>query len=125
MVKVAIAVSETKSRFAMFRGGMKAHWRGWAGTSALFLAASFAIYYCCVGVDYEGPLRFAYAATANQCFRRLDESLMRTDPSYGTSRRRLAVLRSVTDLGVNVYQAAYVTNAIAELVAYPESELPE
>lgn len=70
-------------------------------------------------------IALGYAATANQCFRRLDESLVRTDPSYGMSRRRLAVLRSVAGLGVNVYQAAYVTNAIAELVAYPEVDLPE
>lgn len=66
MVKVAIAVSETKSRFAMFRGGMKAHWRGWAGTSALFLAASFAIYYCCVGFVYTESLQFTYALPCGQ-----------------------------------------------------------
>ena len=38
-MKVAIAVSETKSRFAMFRGGMKAHWRGWAGVAVLAFVA--------------------------------------------------------------------------------------
>ena len=40
-MKVAIAVSETKSRFAMFRGGMKAHWRGWAGQDDVGGAGAF------------------------------------------------------------------------------------
>ena len=29
------------------------------------------------------------------------------------------------ELGVSQYQIAYVTNAINELVAYPEADLPE
>ena len=35
------------------------------------------------------------------------------------------VLRSAYGLGVSQYQIAYVTNAINELVAYPEADLPE
>ena len=34
-------------------------------------------------------------------------------------------MRSVFNLGVSQFQIAYVTNAINELVAYPEAELPE
>ena len=50
---------------------------------------------------------------------------MYSDESYRMSRRRLAVLRSVRDLEINSYQLNYVTNAINELVAYPEADLPE
>ena len=66
-----------------------------------------------------------YAGTANLYFRRMDEAMIRTEPSYRQSRRRLVVLRSVHSLGVSPYQLAYVTNAINELVAYPEADLPE
>ena len=66
-----------------------------------------------------------YAGTANLYFRRMDEAMIRTEPSYRQSRRRLVVLRSVNSLGVSPYQLAYVTNAINELVAYPEADLPE
>ena len=54
-----------------------------------------------------------------------DENLMQFDPSYAMSARRLRVLRSVQSLGLNATQSAYVTNAINELVAYPEADLPE
>ena len=66
-----------------------------------------------------------YAATANEYFLPLDTTLMYSDESYRMSRRRLAVLRSVRDLEINSYQLNYVTNAINELVAYPEADLPE
>ena len=95
MVKVAIAVSETKSRFAMFRGGMKAHWRGWAGTSALFLAASFAIYYCCVGVVYKESLLFTYAMPYGQVEATgdVDDGL----PKEERVNRRQAAIRALAD----------------------------
>lgn len=95
MVKVAIAVSETKSRFAMFRGGMKAHWRGWAGTSALFLAASFAIYYCCVGVVYKESLLFTYAMPYGQVEATgdVDDGL----PKEEGVNRRQATIRALSD----------------------------
>ena len=66
-----------------------------------------------------------YAGTANLYFQRMDESMIRTEPSYRQSRRRLEVLRAVHRLGVSAYQINYVTNAINELVAYPEADLPE
>ena len=66
-----------------------------------------------------------YAGTANLYFRRMDEAMISTEPAYRLSKRRLAVLRSAYELGVSQYQIAYVTNAINELVAYPEADLPE
>ena len=67
----------------------------------------------------------AYAMRANRYVRGVDMAMMANDPSYRVSRRRLAVLRSVHAMGVSQYQIAYVTNAINELVAYPEQNLPE
>lgn len=66
-----------------------------------------------------------YARTANFYFRRMDEAMIRTEPAYRLSKRRLSVLRSVYSLGVSPFQINYVTNAINELVAYPEADLPE
>ena len=55
----------------------------------------------------------------------LDQSLLRHDPSYRLSRRRLSILRDVYVHGVDQWDIGYVTNAINELVAYPEANLPE
>ena len=55
----------------------------------------------------------------------LDEALVRKDAGYRHSRRRLANLRAVYAHGVDQWNIAYVTNAINELVAYPEQNLPE
>ena len=66
-----------------------------------------------------------YALHANRYVRGTDKAFIAVDPTYQYSKRRLSVLRSVNALGVSSYQIDYVTNAINELVAYPESELPE
>ena len=55
----------------------------------------------------------------------LDQSLIRHDPGYRQSRRRLSILRDVHLHGVDQWDIAYVTNAINELVGYPEADLPE
>ena len=55
----------------------------------------------------------------------LDRSLVRHDQSYRQSRRRLSIMRDVYVYGVDRWDIAYVTNAINELVAYPEANLPE
>ena len=55
----------------------------------------------------------------------IDEALVRKDAGYRHSRRRLANLRAVYAHGVDQWDIAYVTNAINELVAYPEQNLPE
>lgn len=66
-----------------------------------------------------------YATRQRESVELFDGCLKHADPTYRMSKRRLAVLRSVRDLGVNEYQTNYVTNAINELVAYPEANLPE
>ena len=66
-----------------------------------------------------------YARSANRYVMDVDAVFIETDSTYRNSKRRLAVLRSAYELGVSRYQIAYVTNAINELVAYPEADLPE
>lgn len=68
---------------------------------------------------------YDFAANVNQCHKWLDDAIMRHDASYRYSLRRLAVLRSVCSRGINQYSYSYVTNAINELVAYPEANLPD
>ena len=55
----------------------------------------------------------------------IDPALMAADGTYRYSRRRLADLRAAYPRCFNEYQTNYVTNAINELVAYPEANLPE
>ena len=66
-----------------------------------------------------------YARNANRYVWDVDTVFIETDSTYRNSRRRLEVLRSAYSLGVSQYQIAYVTNAINELVSYPEADLPE
>ena len=66
-----------------------------------------------------------YARSANRYVMDVDAVFIETDSTYRNSKRRLAVLRSAYGLGVSQYQISYVTNAINELVAYPEADLPE
>ena len=66
-----------------------------------------------------------YASTANGSCSWLDKVMCKKVPSYKMSKRRLCVLRSVYAIGVGQYEIAYVTNAINELAAYPEANLPE
>lgn len=68
---------------------------------------------------------YDFASNINQCHKWLDEAIMRHDVSYRYSRRRLSVLRSVQSRGINQYSYSYVTNAINELVVYPEVDLPD
>lgn len=68
---------------------------------------------------------YDFASNVNQCHKWLDEAMMRHDVSYRYSRRRLSVLRSVQSRGINQYSHSYVTNAINELVVYPEADLPD
>ena len=55
----------------------------------------------------------------------LDQTLIRHDPGYRHSRRRLSIMRAVNAHGVDQWDIAYVTNAINDLVAYPEADLPD
>ena len=52
-------------------------------------------------------------------------SLRLTDPTYTMSKRRLAALLSVQSLGVGEWLTNYIAQAIRELEAYPEANLPE
>ena len=68
---------------------------------------------------------YRYALRANGSVMYIDYVFTTGDSSYRFSKRRLAVMRSVSALGVHPSSASYVTNAINELVAYPEANLPE
>ena len=68
----------------------------------------------------------AFATTRNRNYYWLDHLLMQNDTSYRYSKRRLQVLRSADILQCPYpYQVNFVTNAINELVAYPEANLPD
>ena len=68
---------------------------------------------------------YTFAMTANKNYYWLDKLMKDYDPSYRYSRRRLSVLRSFSSSCPYEFQINYVTNAINELVAYPEANLPE
>lgn len=55
----------------------------------------------------------------------LDDAILSIDPTYRHSKRRLSVMRSAQYRCVNTGLYDYVTNAISELVAYPEADLPD
>ena len=55
----------------------------------------------------------------------LDAGLVRSDPSFRSSKRRLRALRAIAERETDPKDLSYVTNAIAELVAYPEADLSE
>ena len=66
-----------------------------------------------------------HAPDNRRCPRQLDEVILSADTGYKFSKRRLSVLRGVYSRGLNGFQLPYVTNAINELVTYPEANLPE
>ena len=55
----------------------------------------------------------------------LDGTMKSADPTYVHSKRRLTVMRAARARTTDPEDLNYITNAINELVAYPESELPE
>ena len=66
-----------------------------------------------------------FAENVNTMHVSLDKEIVQSDPSYAISKRRLRVMRAAQGRCINEALTNYVTNAINELVAYPESELPE
>ena len=66
-----------------------------------------------------------YANSNNICVEKIDKILIGFSNGYKISKRRLKCLRSVHTMGVDEYCINYVTNAISELVVYPEADLPE
>ena len=67
----------------------------------------------------------AFASDVNTSNSIVDEALLTVDASYRQSKRRLRVMRAAYPRCFNEFQESYVTNAINELVAYPEADLPE
>lgn len=55
----------------------------------------------------------------------IDTALVQADTTYRYSKRRLSDLRAAYPRSFNEYQTTYVTNAINELVSYPEADLPD
>ena len=70
-------------------------------------------------------MALAFARDINTMNVGVDETLRTVDPTYRFSRRRLSVMRSARERLVNEVQSNYVANAINELVAYPEADLPD
>lgn len=68
---------------------------------------------------------WAFAADINTSNSVVDEALIAADDTYRYSKRRLAVMRAAYPRCFNEYQTNYVTNAINELVDYPEANLPD
>ena len=66
-----------------------------------------------------------YAQNVSIMHKSLDEAICAADPTYQHSKRRLAVLRSAQNRCWNQMLTTFVTNAINELVAYPEANLPD
>jgi len=66
-----------------------------------------------------------YASRQNVYADMIDRSIMRLDPGYRMSRRRLAAMRAITSLGVHPSRTNYVNSVIHELESYPEANLPE
>ncbi len=64
------------------------------------------------GTNSDLPFLYQRVATSNLC-------------EHATSKRRLAVLRPVRDLGVSEWETNFVAQTIRELEAYPEANLPE
>lgn len=55
----------------------------------------------------------------------LDETMKSVDSTYVHSKRRLAVMRAARARTTDPEDLNYITNAISELVAYPEADLPD
>ena len=70
-------------------------------------------------------MALAFARDINTMNVGVDETLRTVDPTCRFSRRRLSVMRSARERLVNEVQSNYVANAINELVAYPEADLPD
>jgi len=66
-----------------------------------------------------------YAQNISIMHKSLDEAICEADPTYRHSKRRLAVMRSAQNRCWNPMLTNYVNNAINELVAYPEADLPD
>ena len=72
-------------------------------------------------------LAYVYAVASNDCSHvwTADNALMKIDPTFKNSKRRLALLRYVQPRASEPFDPQYLTEEIQKLVAYPEANLPE
>ena len=66
-----------------------------------------------------------YAQNVSMMHKSLDEAICDADSTYRYSKRWLAVMRAAQDRCWNSTLTNHVANAINELVAYPEANLPD
>lgn len=66
-----------------------------------------------------------FALNVNLMHVSVDKALMRADPTYENSKRRLNVMRGARERCISDFLTNYVTNIINKLEMYPEENLPE
>ena len=66
-----------------------------------------------------------FALNVNLMHVSVDKALMRVDPTYENSKRRLNVLRGAKERCISEFLTNYVTNVINKLEMYPEENLPD
>ena len=66
-----------------------------------------------------------FALNVNLMHVSVDKALMRADPTYENSKRRLNVMRGARERCISEFLTNYVTNVINKLEIYPEENLPE
>ena len=125
MLKIEGLTSNSIERMGMYLLGPGGHHRDktYVCGEMLSLAAAGGITNALGVLSVEKALQ--YASTGNPYVQQLDEDICRYNPAYVMSKRRLSVLRAAVERGIHRNQIAYVTNAINELVSYPEADLPD
>ena len=66
-----------------------------------------------------------FALDVNLMHVSVDKALMRADPTYENSKRRLNVMRGARERCISDFLTNYVTNVINKLEMYPEENLPD
>ena len=66
-----------------------------------------------------------FALNVNLMHVSVDKALMRADPTYENSKRRLNVMRGARERCISDFLTNYVTNVINKLEIYPEENLPD
>ena len=66
-----------------------------------------------------------FALNVNLMHVSVDKALMRADPTYENSKRRLNVMRGARERCISDFLTNYVTNVINKLEMYPEENLPD
>ena len=66
-----------------------------------------------------------FALNVNLMHVSVDKALMRVDPTYENSKRRLNVMRGARERCISDFLTNYVTNIINKLEMYPEENLPD